>query len=54
MSFDSGSVPIDPSANPALALRDYADFVRYLQSTQGHLNGGEGICLTDRHYPSPP
>lgn len=54
MSFETGSVPVDPSASPGAALRDYADYVRYLQSTQGHLNGGEGLCFTERRYASPP
>ncbi|MFO0590246.1 MAG: hypothetical protein U0441_22070 [Polyangiaceae bacterium] len=52
--FETGSVPVDPKASPAKALRDYRDFVMYVQSTQGHLNGGEGLCFTKRRYPSPP
>jgi hypothetical protein len=24
-----------------------------VQSTQAHLNGGEGLCYTLRNYPSP-
>ncbi|MDF3065319.1 MAG: hypothetical protein K0R38_920 [Polyangiaceae bacterium] len=54
LRFDSGSVPLDPSAKPSEALRDYRDFAGYVQSTQGHLNGGEGLCFPERHYPSPP
>lgn len=54
LRFDNGSVPIDPGARPGQALRDYRDFIQYVQSTQGHLNGGEGLCFVDRHYPSPP
>lgn len=53
MGFDVGSVPVDPSADPSDALRDYRDYVNYVQSTQGHLNGGEGLCYIDRNYPSP-
>lgn len=53
-NFDTGSVPVDPKASPSKALRDYRDFVAYVQSTQGHLNGGEGLCFTRRNYPSPP
>jgi hypothetical protein len=53
-SFDTGSVPLDPKANPAKALRDYRDFVHYVQSAQGHMNGGEGLCFAKRSYPSPP
>lgn len=52
-SFDPGTVPLDPGADPSTALRDYRDFVHYVQSSQGHLNGGEGICFTKRNYPSP-
>jgi hypothetical protein len=54
LRFDSGSVPVDPGDEPQAALRDYRDFIQYVQSTQGHLNGGEGLCFIDRHYPSPP
>jgi hypothetical protein len=53
LSFDTGSVPVDPGAKPSEALRDYRDFVQYVQSTQGHLNGGEGLCYVERRYPSP-
>ena len=35
-------------------LRSYLDLVSYLVSTQGHLNGGEGLCYVNRGYPSPP
>lgn len=51
LSFDAA---IDADADPAVALRDYRDFVQYVQSAQGHLNGGEGLCFVERHYPSPP
>jgi hypothetical protein len=51
--FETGSVPVDPKADPAKALRDYRDFVHYVQSTQGHMNGGEGLCFAQRNYPSP-
>ena len=54
LRFDSGSVAIDPGAKPSSALRDYRDFIQYVQSTQGHLNGGEGLCYVERRYPSPP
>lgn len=52
-AFDIGSLAVDPLAEPADALRDYRDFVHYVQSTQGHMNGGEGLCFTERRYPSP-
>jgi hypothetical protein len=54
LRFDNGSVPVDPGDEPQMALRDYRDFIQYVQSTQGHLNGGEGLCFVERHYPSPP
>ena len=54
LRFDNGSVPVDPGATPNVALRDYRDFIQYVQSTQGHLNGGEGLCFVERRYPSPP
>lgn len=54
LRFDTGPVPLDPGAEPGEALRDYRDFIQYVQSTQGHLNGGEGLCFVERHYPSPP
>ncbi|HEX2673012.1 MAG TPA: hypothetical protein VHM25_19160, partial [Polyangiaceae bacterium] len=53
LRFDTGSVPVDPGAQPSEALRDYHDFVEYVQSTQGHLNGGEGLCFVERQFPSP-
>lgn len=52
--FGVGSVPVNPSADPAAALRDYRDYVQYVQSSQTHLNGGEGLCFIQRNYPSPP
>lgn len=54
MRLETGSVPVDPAGAPSSALRDLKDFVGYVQSTQGHLNGGEGLCFVDRQYPSPP
>jgi hypothetical protein len=54
LRFETGSVPVDPAAKPSVALRDYRDFIQYVQSTQGHLNGGEGLCFVERQYPSPP
>jgi hypothetical protein len=52
--FDVGTLPLDPEGDPGSSLRDYRDFVSYVQSTQGHLNGGEGLCAIRRNYPSPP
>jgi hypothetical protein len=54
LRFETGSVPVDPAAKPSVALRDYRDFIQYVQSTQGHLNGGEGLCFVERGYASPP
>jgi hypothetical protein len=34
-------------------MRDYADYLTYNQSTQGHLNS-DGLCFVSRNYPSPP
>ena len=53
MGFDSLDVPHDPSGDPATSMRDYADYLTYNQSTQGHLNS-DGLCFVSRNYPSPP
>jgi hypothetical protein len=53
MGFDSLNVPHDPSGDPATAMRDYADYLTYNQSTQGHLNS-DGLCFVSRNYSSPP
>jgi hypothetical protein len=64
MSFDTLSVPIDPhgvctgvpgadfSQDNCPGIRDYYDYLRFSQSTQGHLNS-QGLCFIDRHYPAP-
>jgi hypothetical protein len=64
MSFSTLSVPIDPngtctgtigqdfSTANCKSIRDYYDFIRYTQSTQGHLNS-QGLCYIDRQYPAP-
>lgn len=52
MSFDTKGKPINPSGDPSVAIRDYADFASYIQSTFGHLNA-DGLCFTVRKYPSP-
>ena len=51
--FGVGSIPVDPTGDPATSFRDYRDYVHYLESTLGHLNGGEGLCFVRRSYPSP-
>ena len=43
----------DASPNPAVGLRNYYDFIRYTQATQGHLNS-QGLCYIARQYPAPP
>jgi hypothetical protein len=54
MFFNPLSVPVDPGeTDPSKAIRDYYDFIRYTQSTQGHLNS-QGLCYIDRQYPCPP
>lgn len=50
--FDSGSVAVDPNGSPESALRSYADYVSYQQSTQGHLNA-DGLCAVKRLFPAP-
>jgi hypothetical protein len=64
MSFSTLSVPIDPNGTctgtigedftmaNCKSIRDYYDFIRYTQSTQGHLNS-QGLCYIDRRYPAP-
>jgi hypothetical protein len=52
-SFDTASVPVDPGGDPENALRDYRDFITFATSTQGHFNGGEGLCFVERRYPAP-
>jgi hypothetical protein len=51
-AFDSGSVAVNPNASPENALRHYADFVSYQQSTEGHLNA-DGLCAVKRLFPAP-
>lgn len=64
MSFSTLSVPVNPSGpctgtigedytkGNCPAIRDYYDFIKYTQSTQGHLNS-QGLCFIDRQYPAP-
>jgi len=53
MTFDTLTVPINPTGNPATAIRDFNDYVLYNHSTFGHLNS-DGLSFVDRQYPSPP
>ncbi len=64
MFFSTLSVPVHPGApctgplgvdftkDNCPAIRDYFDYIRYTQSTQGHLNS-QGLCFVDRRYPAP-
>ena len=53
MNFDPLTVPVDPNAtDPSKALRDYFDYMRYTQATQGHLNS-QGLCFIARRYAAP-
>lgn len=64
MSFSTLSVPINPNGtctgtigqdftlDNCKYIRDYYDYIRYTQSTQGHLNS-QGLCFIDRQYPAP-
>jgi hypothetical protein len=52
--FGVGHTLVDPTGDPRAAFRDYRDYIDYVQSTQGHLNGGEGLCYVARDYPAPP
>ncbi len=52
MGFDSLSIPYNPAGDPTKVIRDYWDYMRYDQSTQGHLNS-DGLCYVQRHYMSP-
>jgi hypothetical protein len=52
MGFNSLAIPYNPSGDPATSMRDYNDYMRYDQSTQGHLNS-DGLCFVQRQYPSP-
>jgi hypothetical protein len=46
------SKPAAGSPGCCPAIRDYYDFMRYTQSTQGHLNS-QGLCYIDRQFPAP-
>ena len=48
----TGQVGVDYTLDNCPAIRDYYDYIRYTQSTQGHLNS-QGLCFIDRQYPAP-
>lgn len=52
MTFDTLAVPVNPTGDPATAIRDFADYTLYNHSTFGHLNS-DGLSFVDRQYPSP-
>ena len=47
-----GTIGQDYTTANCPAIRDYYDFIRYTQSTQGHLNS-QGLCFIDRQFPAP-
>lgn len=54
LHFDPLKVPVNKTGtDPKAALRDYLDYVRYNQSTQGHLNS-QGLCFVSRNFDAPP
>ena len=53
MTFDTQGVSVNPTGDPATAIRDYYDYTTYNHSTFGHLNA-DGLAAVDRGYPSPP
>jgi hypothetical protein len=52
LTFDTLSVPIDPTGSPSTSIRDFYDYTTYNHSTWGHLNS-DGLSFVQRHYPSP-
>jgi hypothetical protein len=48
----TGIVGADYTEDACPAIRDYYDYIRYTQSTQGHLNS-QGLCFVDRRFPAP-
>ncbi len=53
LHFDPLRVPVDKTGkDPSKAISDYSDYIRYTQSTQGHVNS-QGLCYVSRNYPSP-
>lgn len=53
MSFDTGTIPVNPGGDPKTVIRDLYDYLTYNVSTSGHLNA-DGLCAVQRNYPSPP
>lgn len=53
MTFDTLTIPVNPTGDPAMVIRDFYDYTTYNHSTFGHLNA-DGLSFVDRQYPSPP
>jgi hypothetical protein len=53
MTFDTLTIPVNPTGDPATVIRDFYDYTTYNHSTFGHLNA-DGLSFVDRQYPSPP
>jgi hypothetical protein len=53
VTFDTLTITVNPTGNPAQVMRDFYDYVTYNHSTFGHLNS-DGLSFVDRQYPSPP
>jgi hypothetical protein len=53
MGFDTLTVAVNPTGDPAHVIRDFYDYTTYNHSTFGHLNA-DGLSFVDRQYPSPP
>lgn len=53
MAFDTLTIPVNPTGDPAMVIRDFSDYTTYNHSTFGHLNA-DGLSFVDRQYPSPP
>jgi hypothetical protein len=56
LTYDTLAVPSCPGntaeGEAGKCISDYFYYIRYSQSTQGHLNS-QGFCYVDRQYPSP-
>jgi hypothetical protein len=53
MCFSTLSVPLNPTeTDPTKAIRNYYDYIRFTQATQGHLNS-QGLCFIARQFPAP-
>ncbi len=53
MTFDTVTIAVNPTGDPAHVIRDFYDYTLYNHSTFGHLNA-DGLSFVDRQYPSPP